>query len=261
MLINTIILFLRDALPVFWVMSLLLAQGNSLRKNPRWIFWTVPFGLILAALLMANFAALSNSLMGAGLEWFTFLLHGLIYALVLVHLFLFRSALNHYWQLSATALGVLTISINGSYFLVFLDTYWRTAQHYWSLITGTILGFGVCFSAGILIYLLNYALLQRGRPLIWVLLLLFWSTGQLIFTFNLLAQANIISSTSPIWNTGDWITDSSELGMVLNTLMGYEATPTLLQIIFYLLCILLPLLLFSITERKSGAKHKTGVSE
>ncbi|ALS98885.1 hypothetical protein [Lacimicrobium alkaliphilum] len=261
MLINTVILFLRDALPVFWLISLLLAQGNSAKQSYRWVLWTVPGGLILAFALMFNFSALSNLAEGAGLEWMTFVTHTLIYLLVVLHLYIFRQGLNQYWQQSAGALGVLTIGINGSYFLMFLDNYWRAGQHYWSLFTGTLLGFGVCFSAGILIYLFNHAFLRRGSQGLFVLLILCWSAGQLIFTFNLLAQVNVISASAPIWDTSDWISDSSELGLVLNTLIGYESTPTLLQIITYLLCILTPLYIFFRTSSQSETVQSTGVSE
>jgi high-affinity iron transporter len=260
-LINTIILFLRDALPVFWLISLLLAQGNSAQQGYRWVFWSVPVGLILAMILMLNFSALSNLAEGAGLEWMTFVAHTLIYLLVVLHLFILRRGLNQYWPWSAALLAMLTIGVNGSYFLVFLDNYWRAGQHFWSLFTGTILGFGVCFSAGILIYLFNHAFLRRGRQGLFVLLILCWSAGQLIFTFNLLAQVNLISASAPIWNTSDWISDSSELGLVLNTLIGYEATPTLLQIITYLFCILTPLFMFYQFTSHSQAIKSTGVSE
>ncbi|WP_088329082.1 hypothetical protein [Lacimicrobium sp. SS2-24] len=241
MLINTIILLLRDALPVFWMLSLLLAQGNSQALSRRWLWGGVSLGLMLAIILMVNVGWVSEQFQGAGLEWLTFAAHALIYALVAELVLRSHLGRYRYWQLSAALLCVLTIAINGNYFLIYLDTYWRNAEHMLSLISGTLLGLGVCISAGILNYLFNYALLQRGKRLLWAGLLLCWSAGQWVYTFNLMAQVNLMSSAAPIWNTSNWVADGSEWGLVLNTLVGYEATPTGLQILVYVLCTVLPL--------------------
>jgi high-affinity iron transporter len=45
----------------------------------------------------------------------------------------------------------------------------------------------------------------------------------------------MLPAQAPLWDASGWISEISLTGQLLYALIGYEATPTPLQIIFYLL--------------------------
>lgn len=62
---------------------------------------------------------------------------------------------------------------------------------------------------------------------------------------QLLAQADWIPSQYPLWNSSALISENSLTGQLLYALIGYEATPTPIQIISYLISLLLIIVLSS----------------
>jgi high-affinity iron transporter len=54
----------------------------------------------------------------------------------------------------------------------------------------------------------------------------------------------------PIWDTSSFISEQSTVGQVMFAMMGYEATPTLLQVLVYITSIVLSSALASVTLRR-----------
>ena len=52
-----------------------------------------------------------------------------------------------------------------------------------------------------------------------------------------LIQADWIISQYPLWDTSNWINERSITGQLLYALIGYEATPTPIQVTAYLFAV------------------------
>ncbi|GGO70018.1 hypothetical protein [Bowmanella pacifica] len=240
MLINSVILFLRDALPVFVLVSMLLAVANHSQRQINWLGWALALGLLGSLALTHAVDNLSELLEGAGVEVFIFSCQVAMFALLLVNLHCQFSLRPQGWRWSAIAMVSLVLAMDGANFLVYFFSYWTHEQTPLALIMGTILGGAVCMSVAVLLHILCRQWLAAGYKLPGALLMLMWGAGQLSYALNLLTQVDLLPPMTPIWDTSQWIADNSELGHLLNSLMGYEAAPGLWQLCVYLLAVVLP---------------------
>jgi high-affinity iron transporter len=48
-----------------------------------------------------------------------------------------------------------------------------------------------------------------------------------------LMQGGLVESQLPVWDSSGWISETSVTGQLLYAVLGYEATPTLKQLVFY----------------------------
>ena len=98
---------------------------------------------------------------------------------------------------------------------------------------GVIFGGGICASIAVLLYFLM-AFIERYCRVIAQFLLIFFSAGLLMKATNLLIQIDILSSERFLWDSNHIIIENSELGQLLTVFVGYDATPTMLQLLLYL---------------------------
>jgi high-affinity iron transporter len=54
-----------------------------------------------------------------------------------------------------------------------------------------------------------------------------------------LIQADLLPSQLPLWDTSNFISESSLMGELLHAMLGYEASPTAIQALVYLGSLLL----------------------
>ncbi|MGO4893019.1 hypothetical protein [Flavobacterium sp. W21_SRS_FM6] len=245
MLINTVILFLRDALPIFVLIGLLLGQ---VQLSKRVFIGSLFAGLACSLIFIQQVDVLGEMFAGTGLEITLWCLHFFIYCLVVllgVSPLLFSSHdISRVNQIMACGLLVLIIVAKGTNFLLYFNGYLNQQNALQSMLIGTLLGLGICLSLAILLYFFTHWLNRKNGVFAPWLVLLVFATGQLVNAINLLVQVDVISDAAPIWNT-QWLVDNeSEYGHLLNVLIGYAATPTTLQIGLYL-----PLIIFPIIAR------------
>jgi high-affinity iron transporter len=94
--------------------------------------------------------------------------------------------------------------------------------------------------AGVAVGWLVYAGLLR-IPLRWFftatgVLVLFLAAGMASQAARFLIQADVLPSlATPLWDTSSWLPQSSVAGTLLHSLVGYEAQPSGMQIVFYVL--------------------------
>ena len=63
----------------------------------------------------------------------------------------------------------------------------------------------------------------------------------------LLQQVDILSSSQALWDSSRFLTEDSEVGQLLTVLFGYESTPSLLQVIIYIIAFSLPVMISKLT--------------
>ncbi len=245
MLINAVVMFLRELLPLLLLLSLLLLWQRTQWRIFLVIFCTSSFGAIL--LLTSQFSSISAWLDGQGLE--------LLYAA----LYLFTAALlglaMHYSKqrravwLAALACACLSV-IHGANLVLYLWFYQRSPAESQSLWLGAALGVGIGFSVAVLLY---YLVAECQRYWRWSLLLLLALLGarQISMAVAILIQTDFLAPGAVLWDSQQWINEQSEYGYFLNALLGYEATPS----VSLLLAMVMGLLLLLILGRRLEVKN------
>ncbi len=296
MLINTVLIFLQNILPIFVVISLLFAQqdaryksrsversqpsyqlSNKAKNNIAYLpiiklFKTAGIGLIIVLLLSYFMPMLSQLFSGTGLEILFSILFSLIYCFIVISFLLNKTSSHKQWQdktlldqqtltqqktLLSLAILLLVLCVHGSYFSLYVMslTIQNTALEtlYSGIVVGVIIGTGICLSIAILLYFILVTFAKTSRnPIVCYFLLLF-GVGQLIQGLQLLEQVDIVSSNAHLWSTNYLISEDSELGYFLTILFGYEATPSAMELIVYLIAIIVPILIAKIIAYRKDA--------
>ena len=253
MLINTVLLFLRDALPIFVAITILLSLLQKQAIQYSWVFTAVAIGIGLSFILLLTGDELSRLLNDTGREWLYAVLYFICYCLSLV--ILGKSLIQRQFiKYCAIAVVAIVLLLNGGNFLIYITGFWHQNNASNVLMTGVILGVGICGSIAVLVYFLIDYIEPYFR---WFgqVLLAFFSTGLLMQASNLLLQIDILSSGNMLWDSNNIIIENSELGHLLTVFLGYDATPTFMQIYLYLCALAIALVLIIFTE-KIGKKYE-----
>ncbi len=257
MLINTVVLVLRDMLPLFILLVWLAAYINP-------IFITLnkllPSTLISAGVIfLFHFFApyLSELFEGAGIEFIRVFCIVILFSTLLVGSVLsLRRARGSCLVTMCFYFGVCLLFITqGANFFIYFNSYLSRSENELSVYIGVILALGFGLSFSLLFYFilrwLNERHYAKTLDLLWAAFLASLLT-QIVPT---LTQVDVISDTKPLWNSTWLIADSSEYGHVFKALIGYEATPSL----SYLLAYVVGLILFYIgmTSHREYFKTRT----
>ena len=247
MLINTVLLFLQNALPIFIITTFLLLRFPIKTLNTESVTW-LTLGLVIsiigAFILSNSLENLSQQVDGKGVELF-FAFGLLLIYIFSVCLFIFNENNDDSTVKKYLAFIILFIisCLNGAHFIVYLTSYWSQAQQIESMLLGMVLGGGICVSIAILFYFLlkfadrNFYLNTSNY------FLLFFAIGQLMHAIVLLQQVDLLSSSHPVWDSSSFIAENSELGQLLTVLFGYETTPSTTQLITYAVAFIIPVII------------------
>lgn len=249
MLINTVILALRDLLPIFIAIVLLRGYFSKGLTNTI-LLLSLLAGAAMTLLLGQLSPALSELYQGAGLELTLVAGYCLVYGGVLFALC--TSRLNqlkqHYGSILAAALALL-IALKSVNFIVYFTGYWQGVSHAKPLFIGLMLGLGISLSFAILLYVLAQALKNYRSNLLLLLLLTFFS-AQLSQVLPLLAQIDWLAMSTPLWDSSVWLHDSSEYGYLLHTLLGYQAKPAWQHLALVAMASLIPFVFLVWQQKK-----------
>ncbi len=255
MLSSAIIIF-REVLEAALLVGILAAATRSVAGRSLWIAAGVATGLAGAALLAGFTDVIANLASGVGQE--------LLNAGILL-LAVFMLAWHNIWMSShGKAMADSARNIGNSIregrselsalFLVVSAAVLREGAETVLFMYGVSISDGsnsqdmlLGSLLGLLAGLLTGYVLYRGLMRI-PLHTLFKTTGLLILLMaggmasqaaGMLTQANLITFMStPLWDSSNLLSPSSAAGVVLHALTGYEAQPTGMQVIIYVLTIL-----------------------
>ncbi len=245
MLINTVLLFLQNGLPISIITALLLLRFSSknIKKTTlKWIFLNVTVVIILASILSCFLENISQTFNNKGVELFTCFGIVLVY-LSSVGLFVLKSSnKNTLIKISLALIIFFIIScFNGAHFIIYFTSYWSKVQPIQPMLIGLVLGGGICLSIAIIFYFSLKYFDQNINSNTSNYFLLFFTVGQLMQVIVQLQQVDILPSSQPIWDSGKFIAENSELGQLLTVLFGYETTPSPLQLSIYFIAFIIPL--------------------
>lgn len=239
MLVNSVVIILREVLEASLVLSVLMVVCRLYDLGQRWIVVALAGGLLGSLLLGMNMASISDLFDGVGQELADAALQFGVYFLLVVCVFrLVRSGSARAAD-EASLLAIMTMTValaitrEGSEVLIYVTGFWQMENFMSGVGLGSFVGACIGISVGVLFY---YFLLSQSRNrAIWLSLglLTLVGSGMCAQATGLLIQADWLSVSSPLWDTSGLLPEDSLVGQLMYALMGYEATPSTEQVVIY----------------------------
>jgi high-affinity iron transporter len=276
-MLSAVILVLREVVEAALIISLLLALTYNLRLTRRWSLVAFIGGCIGSWLLAKYAYAIAGAFDGVGQE----LLNNLIYLVVIVCVYCIcvitlplvfvrrtpsegASGVMQPLGLSASVrsilFGLLIITVSlpmareGSEIYIYLSSFTAQPDALSSVLLGGAIGAGIGLSLGAIAY---YAFIFCPDK---IFLPIFFITISLIIgglsmqIVKAFMQIGWLESEAPLWDSSWLVSEVSLTGELLYALIGYEAKPTLLQVLVYSLTVIpVPLLLLWYGIRARGS--------
>ena len=250
MLSSAIIVF-RETLEAALIVGIIAVATRDLRSRNTWLGTGIVAG-VLGSLLVALFTGhIADLAQGMGQELFNAGVLGLAATMLAWHnIWMARHGMelardakqlgqdvtSGSREMSALALVVgLAILREGSETALFLYGLLSGGEETWaSVLGGGALGLILGCLAGVGLYAGVLRMPTRIFFSVTNVLILFLAASMASQSARFLVQADVLPSlASPLWNT-TWLLDNASLaGRVLHTLMGYEAVPSGIQVVFY----------------------------
>jgi high-affinity iron transporter len=240
MIINTVVLFLRDLLPVFIIFSYLsvLLEHKVFNDKP-WLL-SLLFGCVLAVVFSLTAQYITEWFDGSGLEIVRTVLLSLVFLLLIYSLYASsNNEISTHVRFMFIAAGSLFILEKGSSFLLFFNVYIQQEGNLLNTLIGCFVGLGICTSFSILFRFTLKELLSKQYILLVISLWSLFLAGQVSGVLHYLSQVDIITLDSSLLNVNTYVSDSSELGHMLKALVGFESSPSLSFIVMYVLAFLM----------------------
>lgn len=235
MLLNSVIIILREVLEAALIISVLLALSEKLNISRSWLVGALLLGLVGSVVYAINISQISMAMEGVGQELVNACLHILIYSFIAVLVVSLRSiSYRRIMVISMLSCVALATVREGSEIIVYISGFVSVPELFYPVVIGSIVGTGIGVSVGVFFYyLISNMSLKKGILLALVILILI-AGGMVSQATQLLIQADIIISQQALWDTSSFISERSLIGQMLYALIGYEATPTPIQVVLYI---------------------------
>lgn len=221
MLINTVLAFTRELLPVFILLAIVL----QLPLQREWQLMSQSFSLgIVTTFVMSPFlVGITQWFDGNGLEF----LYIVLQLSTLAALFVLLVSIQFTRHAIAFAIGFQVV-LAGINLLLFALTVSSTDAVTESVWLGAVLGLGIGCSIAVLLYQLLSEVARISQVFTGTMIAL---TGarQVSETVALLGQTDWLTLEHKLWDSGTLISEETEVGVFFHALFGYEATPDVFQ--------------------------------
>ncbi len=238
MLLNSVIILLREVLEAALLISVFLAYNRLKCQTNWWLGVTLLLGLLGAVAYGSQLAYVSEWFDGVGQEVINAIMHGVIYIMIVLflhrHVFA-KKEVRFQGGILLMIVAVTTVTVReGAEIYAYLQGFSSFAQQIQTVMFGALIGTGIGISVGVFVYyLLVNISLKQGLIISSVILIL--EAGSMVSqSVQLLMQADWLNQTYPLWDSSAIINEASITGQLLYALMGYESTPTALQVVCYL---------------------------
>ncbi|MFT6269831.1 MAG: high-affinity iron transporter [Alphaproteobacteria bacterium] len=226
MLTNTVVLFLRDLLPMFIMFAYLSSVHHSFVQGKWQGMLVIGLSLLLSVIALFQYENISDLFEGTGIEWLKISFISLAFCVfVLVYVKSLAPVKNILIGLACLLLLVVHISS----FLLYFTIYFANTDLIYELIIGCAIGIGICVS---FYFLFSFIVQELWQSKFSSLVLVLWSlfvANQLSLVANYLHQIDLVDfGTASLTNVSGWIDEDSEYGVIVKVLTGFDATPSVL---------------------------------
>ncbi|MFK8040463.1 MAG: FTR1 family protein [Rickettsiaceae bacterium] len=253
------IVIFREFLEIAIILSVMLALTKNLPKSKRYIFIGVIVGAILATLIILFIHNISSAFDGFGDEIFNTVIM-LITVLLILYTITWMQNFNVKLKRNITKISDQISQSNASYFglvvliasaitreitEMILFSYSIAITHgseYINYLLGLIFGAILGIGCGITIY---FGLIKLPIKYIFKIsstLLIFIAASLASEAAGILVSSGLVSSSTysqELWDSAWLISNNSNLGKILHSIIGYNARPSMLEGIFYISTILI----------------------
>jgi high-affinity iron transporter len=247
MLINSVILILREVLEAALIVSVFLALSQKLQLSRRWLIPTLLFGFVSAVIYALNIQAISQAFEGIGQEIVNASLQLVIFGCIALFVFIIKNE-QHHQRTVFIIICCISVAVirEGAEIIIYLRGLIAIPELRSPVMIGSIIGAGIGASVGVFFYYLIANLTFRNGLRLGLFLLILIAGGMVLQATQLLIQADLINSQQALWNSSSFISERSLVGQLLYALIGYEATPTPIQVFAYL-CSLFIMIIFTVS--------------
>ncbi|MDR2213264.1 MAG: hypothetical protein LBE21_06535 [Pseudomonadales bacterium] len=249
MFLNAVILVLQEILEASLLLSLFLLltalQREPLALGARWRAAWVPLSIVLGVLGSWGFAALTPVVSA----WFDYVGQEVVNAAFQIVTIALLLTLGYAWRGAGEAsflargggmiclivIVTLAITREGSEIILYTQGIMGQREVLTSVLSGATVAIGIGVSCGVLLYYILRNLNDRRALRVVALLLAFFSGNMAMQAVLLLNQADWLPYTAELWDSSALLPENTVLGQLLYALIGYEATPSLAQLLAYAL--------------------------
>jgi len=261
MILSSVVIVLGEVLEATILASIFLALSQRFETPRNWFISALLAGITGAALYAVFFDVISQWADGFGQEIFNASIQlGIYLCLCLFNALVYSTkqeqTMSRYLEWTMALAVSLAITREGAEIFLYLSGFISSDSLITATITGSIIGAGIGLSLGILLYYFFISLNRRLSLYLGYSLLLLVAAGMILQAVRLLIQIDWLPSQQIVWNVSNWIDESSATGRLLYTLVGYEASPTPIEIQCYIVAILVVLLSTGIAQYISSTKNK-----
>jgi high-affinity iron transporter len=239
MLLDIIILVLRETLEVGALLSVLLCVSNQSKHGLNWLWMGLTIGCIAAIFYAANFSAVGETFDYAGQE----VLDASIQTIVCICLLVICCLLILQKQLCIvpimTVIIALSITRELTEMIIFYTGFFQSQGDIGKALTSGFIGLMIGVSFGVLCYVAIVSWRLSISRKVQIALITLIAAGISVQATQLLIQVDWISASKPVWDTGWILSESSILGQLTYAVLGYEATPTYQEVVLYSTVILI----------------------
>lgn len=258
MLINSVILVLREVLEAAILISVLLALSSNLQLARRWLYWALPPALIGIVSLAGALDDITDAVDGAGQELLNAGLQLSIYLFIMLLIANGRRGAVRRRQNFLCTLMALSVAFallrEGSEIYLYIGGFASAEQLRGAVYAGSAIGAGIGLSLGILLYNGLRALTDQHCYRVCLLLLIFIGAGMIMQASMLLQQADWLPAANPLWDSSTLLSEQSIAGELLYAVFGYEATPTAIQVALYGLSLAALMITAKFKQRRESPK-------
>ena len=238
MISNTVVVLLRDLLPLFILFAYLFALDMLNRFDKKWVIRTFFAVLGSVSVLYLNFETIAELFDGRGYEFVSSLIF-LIFFLSFGSATIIKAPSMHAIRNGLMMLGIVALTtLKATEFLVYFGAFVHYGGSFFSMFLGFLIGLSICISFLLLYLFFVQELVSRHKQKTVYLLWFTFITGQITHIPERMSQINLIDAGQPLFNLSYIVQDNSEYGHVLNALFGYESSPSLVFIIVYLFSVM-----------------------
>jgi high-affinity iron transporter len=266
MTLSAVIIILREVLEAALVLSLLVSATRLMALSYRGIIAGFLLGLAGAVTATLLMDVISESFDGVGQEVLNVVLLSAIVVLLLVYAagldrrVAKAGGLMHWLLLMVSCLVVaMAITREGMEIIIFMYGFSADPVEMLPVLVGGAIGAGIGTSLGVLIYYTLINLPDRLAVIVPLLLLALVASGMASQAVVYLMQGGLIESQLPVWDTSGWVAETSVTGQLLYALLGYEATPTLMQLGAYGVTLMAFMLVIAAARWLRVTPHVRGV--
>ena len=249
---GTSVIVFREVLEAALIIGIVAAATRDVPNRTRWLLAGLFAGLAGSAIVAASTEAIAEIANGIGQELFNAIILGIAVTMLAWHNIWMaahgRELANHAQNVGSDIregrsersilLAVVGLAVlrEGSETVLFLYGIAATEETgSLSMLLGGLIGIAAGISVG---YAVFAGLLRV--PMRWFftatgLMVLLLASGMASQAARYLIQADLMPALSaPLWDSSSVLPEHSLLGMLLHTLVGYDARPAGMQVIFYI---------------------------